>query len=105
MCSAHPRCAHLAGACCPTAAGIHLSCCESGAPVASLPPPPPLPLPPPPSPPPPSPLPPLASGSCSAHPRCAHLAGACCPTAAGIRLACCELGPDREPHARRLSVD
>merc|ERR1719414_1982368 len=27
--------------------------------------------------------------SCSSHPKCAHLAGNCCPTDAGVNLDCC----------------
>eukprot|EP00977_Amphora_coffeiformis_P029514 scaffold41218_cov221-Amphora_coffeaeformis.AAC.1 len=32
-------------------------------------------------------------GTCSAHPKCAHLHGNCCPTNSGIYLYCCENYP------------
>jgi len=55
----------------------------------------PLPLPPPP--------PRVWSSTCSAHPRCAHLAGDCCPTATGWTLGCCDASPAPLPSPPTLS--
>merc|ERR1711865_578011 len=68
-CAAHPKCAGLSGACCPTAAGVTLACCKAN---MTMPPPPP------------------PSKTCAAHPKCTGLSGDCCPTAAGVTLACCK---------------
>jgi hypothetical protein len=121
LCSAHPACAALAGGeqnliqgsmCCPTPYNAFLSCCaepttpddrddgptENG-PII------PAPIPVSPVPPVPAPTPttpavmPAKSPLCSAHPRCAELAGGadglipgsmCCPNPFGQLFLCCD---------------
>jgi hypothetical protein len=51
--------ANLTGACCPTATGEFLACCNR------------------------------KPNNCAAHSGCAHLVGNCCPTEAGTYLDCC----------------
>lgn len=71
-CAAYPRCAGLAGDCCPVGGpdGEFLACCDQ--------------------PPYPTPAYPEQTGLCSVHPRCSDLSGQCCPTETGVMLACCE---------------
>lgn len=63
---------------------------------------PPTPAPPTPAPPtpaPPTPAPPTptpSSALCSAHPKCSHLQGSCCPTKTGVILGCCSGGGQAE---------
>lgn len=106
QCSAHTACAAiaLAGNCCPTVAGIWLSCCT----VAGPPPPATVQSPPPTLTPdgvlPPSSIASPVSAQCAQHAQCSAsgLSGDCCPTSTGLHLACCSWthqGPPPLPSA------
>jgi hypothetical protein len=96
LCSAKPACAALGlkGDCCPTAKGVTLDCCKSG---ATKPVPAPIKKPvvvaPPVKKPPSSPVSaPVLRRRCRNNPGCAklNLTGQCCPTAKGVFLNCCQ---------------
>lgn len=72
MCVSHDACAAMEGACCPMApdSAVFLACCGTG----------------------------LIIDTCRDNPRCAELGfevgEACCPTASGVFLDCCDVVPD-----------
>ena len=73
-CEVHDACSGLAESCCPTPDGVELECCDHTEELAKL----------------------LSgknpSDKCSSHPTCAGLGleGVCCPTVDGVFLDCCE---------------
>ena len=69
-CDAQAACEGLAGSCCPTTDGVELECCDHTEALAEL----------------------LHGDKCAAHANCAALGleDACCPTADGIFLDCCD---------------